>query len=122
MGLSADAELIWGIPVEAYDDDGEPTVYWDEPSEDWREFEGEIEVRQYGHYEDPDGPKGILTSTRVEPILAFDYEAQAVDPGGLATEVNNDKLYSKSEDQARVNKLPVSFYGEARWWLVASYG
>lgn len=122
MGLGADAELIWGIPVLAYDEDtGEPTKFWNEEDEDWNTFEGELEVRQFGHYEDPDNHRGILTSTRVEPVSAGCWTPTPV-PSDLASEINNDKLYSKSNDQARASGLDVNFYGQANWWLVASYG
>lgn len=122
MSLGANAELIWGIPVTAYDDEGEPTQFWDEDDDDWREFEGELEVRGYGHYEDPDGPRGILTSTRVKSISGDCWTPERVYGLDLANEMNNDKLYSKSSDQARASGLGVTFYGDAGWWLVASYG
>jgi hypothetical protein len=123
VGLNASAELIWGIPVVAFDEDtGEPTEFWDAENDDWREFEGEIYVRQYGHYEDPDGPRGILTSTRVETHRGDCWDLICISAFDLDSEANNDKLYSKSEDQARSLGLPISFYAEAGWWLVASYG
>ena len=129
MGLGVNAELIWGVPVVAYDDegwdderDGYPvTPFWDLEREDWREFEGEIYVRGFGHYED-DVPRGILTSSRVEPYRGDCWEPKLISPHYLDTAATNDKLYSKSEDQARYNKLPVSFYQDAGWWLVAGYG
>jgi hypothetical protein len=122
MGFYASAILVWGVPVAAYDEDGEPTAFWDEEGEDWRNFEGELYVHQYGHYENPDGPRGILSSKRVKPLRGDCWDPTQVTPMDLDTPLNNDKLYSKSEDQARYNKLPVSFYGDAKWWLVASFG
>lgn len=116
MGLYASAELIWGIPVAAWGEDGEPTPFWDEAEDDWRKFEGDIEVRPYGHYENE--PLGILTSTRIKPITSFD-EPVAVNPKDLGP---NPVLTLQAEDQAREAGLPVSFYGGVRWWLVASYG
>ena len=128
MGLYATAELVWGIPVVAWDeskwDDNighPPTPFWDEENEDWREFDGEIYVRGYGHFEDYDNKRGILTSTRVEAYTADCWDPTRL-PNDLPNTLTNDKLYSKSEDQARYNNLPVSFYADAGWWLVASYG
>lgn len=102
MGLYASAELIWGIPVEAYDEDGNPTPFWDEDAADWREFEGEIEVYHYGHYDDPDGPRGILTSTRVKQ-----YRGDCWDPTAISV---TDLVTAEAFDES------------AGWWLVASYG
>ena len=121
MGLRARAELIWGIPVLAYDESTwEPTEFWDEDREDWREFDGEIYVEGYGHCEDPDNQRGILTSRRVESYSGDCWEPTCID-GNFELAVDY-KAYSKSEDQARAAGLSVSFYESASWWLVASYG
>lgn len=128
MGLNSDAELIWGIPVLAYDEEtGEPTEFWDVnkygvDEGDWIEFHGDLEIRSYGHYEDPYNQRGILTSSRVKHLSGDCWKPGLVIPGDLATQMNNDKLYSKSEDEARAEGLGVSFYKSANWWLVASYG
>jgi hypothetical protein len=130
MGLNADAELIWGIPVVAFSEDdwddergGYPvTPFWDPEAEDWREFEGELEVVSFGHYEDPDNHRGILTSTRMERYSADCWDPAQITPMDLGTEMNRDKTYSKSNDQARAAGLDVNFYADAGWWLVASYG
>lgn len=128
MGLYSTADLIWGIPVESHDENGDPTPFWDESTNDpygyWREFEGEIEVVPYGHYEDPDSRKGILTTTRVKRYSSDCWRPVVIasDPRELDVGAYNDKAISKSEDQARAAGLDVSFYGEAQWNLVASYG
>ncbi len=117
MGLTADAELVWGIPVLAYDEDGEPTRYYSEDDEDWREFE-DLTVRTYGHYEDPDGPRGILTTERVEPLQGSCWEPLRLS----ALPSISDKVPSKANDAARAADLDVDFYTDADWHLVASYG
>jgi hypothetical protein len=123
MGLTADAELIWGIPVDACNSEGEPSRFWCEANDDWRSnFEGQLYIRTFGHYEDPDGTRGILTSKRVKPILSDCWEPTLITPRDLDDERTNDKLYSKSEDEARASGLNVSFYRQAGWYLVASYG
>jgi hypothetical protein len=126
MGLVPHAELIWGIPVSRYDapEEDTPSIWWDEDADDWRELEGELEIVTWGHYEDPDGPRGILTSSRVDPLRADAWDASEVSPRDLATPLNHDKVYSKSQDQLRasMDDPPVNFYADAGWWLVASYG
>lgn len=129
MGLNPDAELVWGIPVLAYNENSwdderdayEVTEFWDEDAEDWREFEGELEIHQWGHYEDPDNIRGILTSTRMEKFSADCWDPALI-PSNLPDELIYDKVYSKSNDQARAAGLNVNFYGQASWWLVCSYG
>lgn len=122
MSLQADAELLWGIPVLAFDEDGEPTKFWDAENDDWREFESELEIRSYGHYEDPNNTRGILTSTRVGRYRASCWVPERVSGRDLDNESANDKLYSKSNDEAAVAGLDVNFYADAGWWLVASFG
>lgn len=121
MSINSVAELIWGIPILAYDEDGKPTEFWDEEGEDWRNLEGELEVVGYGHYADDD-MRGILTSARVEALSADCWTPQNVEPGSLATSAKNDKAYSKANDAARAQGLDVNFYSQASWWLVASVG
>lgn len=146
MSFTPSASLIWGIPVTAYDDDGNPTPFWDphrycEPDDpscslydenpdeyysgdhegDWRQFEGELIVVPYGHYLD-DEQKGILSSTRMEVHRGDAWEPQAISEYDLPGMSTHDKAYSKSSDQARVQDLGVNFYEQAGWWLVASYG
>lgn len=128
MGLSPSAQLIWGIPVVAYDEAEETwdyenncyaaTPFWDLEREDWREFEGELEVVPFGHYEDPDNQRGILTSTRIKRYRGDCWDPTQIPVIDLATEL----AYSKSNDQARAAGLDVNFYADAGWWLVASYG
>lgn len=128
MGMSADAEIVWGIPVLRYDeewDDGTEsyklTRFWDEESEWWREFDAELEIHMWGHIEDPDNTRGILTSTRMERFSADCWDPTEL-PFSLPSPLFNDKAYSKANDVARSYDLGVDFYSEARWWLVCSYG
>lgn len=122
MGLSASAELVWGVLVTAYDDEGNPSPFWSEEDEDWRTFEGELTVRAFGHYDDPDGPRGILTSGRLKPLRGDCWTPRLVTAGDIPDESRCDKPYSKANDEAREHGLPVDFYRDAGWWLVASYG
>lgn len=129
MGMSADAELIWGIPVLAYVEDSwdeeregyAVTQFWDEDSEWWRDLPGELEIHNWGHIEDPDNMRGILTSTRMERFSADCWDAVQIS-SNLPDEAFYDKIYSKSSDQAREAGLDVNFYFAAGWWLVCSYG
>ncbi len=125
MGLGAGADLIWGIPILAYDEEtGEPTPFWDEENDDWISLPGELEIRTYGHYDDPDNQRAILTSSRVEHYSGDCWEPTQINPIDLDTEMNNDKAYSKSSDQLREANIEGydTFYGRARWWLVADFG
>lgn len=121
MGLYANAEMIWGIPVLAYMPNyGDPTPYWSEEDEDWCKLPGELEIRQYGHYEDPDNQRGILTSQRVEPFMADCWEPVRFDPDPIT-----DQVLSKSDEQLQEwgqATTGLSFYRDAAWWLVASFG
>ncbi len=129
MGLYSSAYLIWGIPVLAYEEDnydearGElaTTKFWRGDDYGWREFDRELEIVGYGHYEDPDNERGILTSTRMEKFDADCWEAIKI-PSNLPDEMIYDKVYSKANDAAREYELDVDFYSEAGWWLIASYG
>lgn len=117
MGFYATGELIWGIPIQSHDSEGEPTPFWNEEEDDWREFEGELEVRVHGHYDAE--PEGILSSTRVESKIAFCGDTTPITPFDLSVP---DKVFSKANDAARAAGLDVDFYSDAGWWLVGNYG
>ena len=121
MGFSASAELVWGIPVAAYDDDGNATQFWDEEEEYWRSFgDGSVlDIHHFGYYADMDGITGILTTKRIKMIMCHDYGPKAVVPVELEV---SDGVVSKAEDDARDAGLDVSFYASAAWYLVVSYG
>lgn len=123
MGFSESAELVWGIPVEPYDSDtGDPSQFWDEEDDDWRRDiyhdDDELTLVPYGNYEVVDGDLAILTSKRIKSISAGCCECQEVSQDAL---IVSDKALSKAQDRARALGLDVDFYGDATWWLVASY-
>lgn len=139
MGLYPGAELVWGIPVVAYDDDGHATNFWDphkycedcsmdeEDDEqhegDWREFEGDLVIKAYGHYEtETDEQRAILSSRRVVSYSGNAWEPTSIDGRELIDETTHDRLYSTSNAEADAEDLNVDFYSQASWWLVASYG
>jgi hypothetical protein len=116
MGLYSNAEMVWGIPVLAYDEDtGEPTPFWSEEDEDWRELPGELEIRQYGHYEDPDNQRGILTITSIES-----YRADCWEPTRAPTTSPAAAQRLAFLDQIRMFSKPLTEM--PGWWLVASFG
>ncbi len=117
MGIYSHAELIYGIPVTNVDN---PEL-WDDEAEDWLEPEyGELTIIRYGHYEDPDAIRGILTTTRVEAFRADCWEPVRISEFDLSV---SDKAQSKSNDQLRVAGLGhYNFYSDAGWYLVASVG
>lgn len=125
MGIYSHGELIWGIPVEVesgYEDDS-PYLQLQDPGEDefydWVEPEwGELTFTPYGHYEDTDTYRAILTTTRVQQ-----YTGDCWDPTEIPSDalIVSDKAISKSTEQARAAGFDVHF-SDAQWNLVASVG
>ena len=120
MGLGADAELVWGIPVVAFDEDSDwdyennrygPTPFWDVERDDWRTFDGDLYVRQYGHYKDPDNKRGILTSKQLQS-----YSGDCWEPLSLG------KYEVDAFIEAVVDAGFEALLEKRGWWLVASYG
>lgn len=181
MGMSVDAELIFGIDVVKYDDDDDDydetplfKALWDEEAEDWRDFaevlavqDGAVdpwkslpdeinhgtsadfeawkqanpewvkikdawyeakgsaekyvrfELRHYGHYDDPDGPRVILTPKDVQTYRGSAWEPAVISAfDGLNV---RDKSISKGNESLQAFDIPASFH-DAQWLLVASYG
>jgi hypothetical protein len=119
MGLGASAELIWGIPVVSHDEDtGEPTPFWDEENEDWREFEG-LEVQTYGHYED-DTQRAILTSPDVPRFQGDCWDPKSVGDRDLDVDSYHDGAVQDFTN--RVIELDESLLDNRGWWLVSSFG
>lgn len=88
MGLYASAEVIFGVPVVAWDEDNyDATPWWDEEREDWRKLPGELKVESFGHYDDIDQNRGILTLSRF-PIhgRADCWSPKAIDATALRME------------------------------------
>jgi hypothetical protein len=118
MGFDPSAELVWGIPVESCDDEGEPTKFWNEDDDDWSmEIYDDDELTLVFHGYHDGEPQAILTSRRVQTLSAYAGETTEV-----SLPIVSDKVPSKANDRARALGLDVDFYGEAKWWLVASYG
>lgn len=116
MGIYSNAELIWGVPVAH----SEHPELWSEEDEYWREdLGGELKVKPFGHYEDPDDDRGILTSTRIKSFRADCWDPVRIDDFDLSV---SDKVPSKSTDQARAAGLDFNFYADAGWHLVTSVG
>lgn len=119
MGLYCNAELIWGILVAAYDEEeGDPTQFWNDEDDDWREMAGKIEVQGYGHYEDPNNTLGILTTDRVKS-----FSADCWNPVALTDDLSvSDVTIALSNDEALASNLSGVDFATARWHLVASFG
>lgn len=124
MGYYPSADLVYGIPIRSHDEDGEPTFWWSEERDDWldlSEHADNLEIVNYGHYEDPDAQRAILSSPRVERFYTDAWEPACVSPDDV--EIHNDKALSKASDSLRALGAPTpSFYGVAGWYLTASYG
>lgn len=125
MGLYPSADLVYGIPIRSHDQEtGEPTFWWSEENEYWidlSEHDHNLKIIGYGHYDDPDGMRAILSSPRVDAFTADAWTPSRVDP--MNVERYNDKALSKASDSLRALEAPItSFYGNAGWYLTASYG
>lgn len=119
MGIGANAELIWGVPIRGTDDEGEPTQFWDEESEYWLDFEGDLEIVPYGHYEDSED-MAILTTKAIKRYLAWCDEGVRVPERDLDVQA-----YFSDEVEvfvAAVAEIDDSLPCKAGWWLCASLG
>lgn len=117
MGLHASADLIWGIPISAYDDEGEPTEFWNEDDDDWREFEG-LDIVQFGSYEG-DEPRAILTTKSIER-----FSADAFSPTRIPLRYLDDNFIVESIEGfwTAMEKHCLPQNQAPGWCLVASYG
>lgn len=120
MGLYPTAELIFGVPILARDENTyEPTEWWDEDNEDWRDDFERLAIVPYGHYEDPD-PKAILSVKEAEVFRADAWEPTVVEAFHFPLSVR-PKAISKANEELRALGLPADMH-DAQWYLVASYG
>lgn len=121
MGLYATAKLIFGVPIRAYDEDGEPTMWWDEDDGDWNQnCEGEHwTLRTFGHC-DSDETQAILSPKGVES-----FSGDCWDPTLVPINALNGFWLGVFEAQrafeAAVPEADVKLT-DSKWWLVASYG
>jgi hypothetical protein len=116
VGFSPDTELIFGVPMpEPYDSySGEVKDGYDEEIGEWQ-FESDIlEVAYYGHYDDPEGPRGILTMKSVERFRGDAWTPTAIS----LPEVWNEDRYRAADEAER---LGLNF-ADPKWYLVAGYG
>lgn len=120
MGLYSDAELIWGFPVlDHQEESGEPTIFWNQDEEDWRQFENCLELRSYGHYEDPDANRAVLTSNKVNHFMGDCWDPKHVP--SLHVPQQQIRIANSALIQEGLFSSEYDFMN-AKWWLVASYG
>lgn len=120
MGLYASADLVYGVRVNAYENDT-PHPLWDEDEGDWRDLERNehIELHYFGHYENSDDPKVIV---RVKSTPKFSGDCW--EPGGgffMLLGPTRTALID-ANDEAKGQGYYLDFLNDAKWWLVASYG
>lgn len=120
MSFYSTAELVFGVPVYAYDDEGDSTPFWDEENDDWIDLPDDFrfEFHYFGHYDNVDGDAAILRIKSTPEWRGDCWEPKPVDPGEMV--VRELDIY-KAAGQAAALKLPVDFR-DAKWYLVASYG
>lgn len=128
MSTHASAELIFGIPVCRYDEDGDPTGWWidfDDGDGDWRDDLGPIlKIVPFGHYKDSDS-RALLTIKSVPEYSGDCYEATEIAPNFLHvsdTALREAKAALAAHGLGPASHGPTVSFNDARWYLVASVG
>ena len=120
MGLNANAELVWGIPILAFDEEGEPTRFWNDEDDDWNEAPEGLDIRTYGHYEDPDNQRAILTLKDIDH-----YDGDLWEPTRVPVR-DMDIMHETYKDSMTVWLIQADMdellSEPMDWFLVASYG
>jgi hypothetical protein len=129
MGLDASAELVFGLPV--YDQNletYEPTIFWSEENEDWTFYRHEsgLHTVGYGHYEDPDARRGILTLEKFPTFSADCWDPRQVDADVLQMERFYRPELWEAFRVAGITREVEQWIGSQtlfpNWHLVASFG
>lgn len=128
MGIHSSAELIYGIPVTAYEEATEANWYdppasrfWDdsEDAEDWRDLPSPLKIDGYGHYEECDEQAAILTTSEIPSFRGDCWDAKKI----LASQLIVDyDVQERANAALRKHDLPGDFHTDAAWYLVASVG
>ncbi len=118
MSISSDAELVYGWPVLAFDEEsGEATPFWDEEEEDWRDFE-HLAAQTYGHYEDPGNERGILSFKGLASFQADCWTAERIPVSSMPL----PRLSLLVNGCAEAAALGLDSAAGPAWYLVASVG
>lgn len=108
MGIYSNAHLIYGIPVTQEEN---PELF-DSNEEYWRDFEA-LKIESFGHYEDPEGLRGILTHDGIP-----DYSADCWSPTRFPISPDQDALQTLLLNTMRSEGVELE--GEPGWYLAAS--
>lgn len=123
MGMSANAELTFGIPVARYDSDDHETALfqalWNEEDEDFISLPEPLVLEWFGHYDDPDGPRAVLSISGVPTFRGDTWSPGVVDTSALHV---THAQTTAAEKAAYSIGLELDFLVDGRWLLVASYG
>lgn len=98
---------------------------WEKIKEAWYKAKDNVtldnpfEIRHYGHYDDPDGPRAILTTKGSATVRGDAWSAAEVNVADLAL-LSADSIARLNAAAARLS-IEADF-AEAKWLLVASYG
>lgn len=122
MGIYSNGELIYGIPVVAWndDDDGAATPFWIEENDDWRQdLPPALELEPYGHYGDSEASRAILSLRAVPSFRGDCWDPTRINPSELIVDHELQRYGNAALNYAG---LPGDFHTEAAWYLVASVG
>jgi hypothetical protein len=116
MGIYSTGYVAYGVPVEAFDEEGEPTQFWSEENDDWSEFE-DLSALPFGSYDEYPG-RAILG-----PKQSDVFSGDCWEPGKV-TIYNEDaqaELFYELEQACQKHNLDVDL-SRAGWWVVVSIG
>lgn len=98
---------------------------WEKIKQAWNKAKDDVvldnpfEFRHYGHYDDPDGPRAILSPKGSATVSGSAWSPAEVNVADLQT--LSDAEIDRLNAAARRLGIKADF-GDARWLLVASYG
>lgn len=127
MSIDASAELIFGIPIARYNEDGETTDWWSGADEGWRNDLGPVlEIVPFGHYKhEAEDTQAILSIKSVPSYSGDCYEATEIAPNFLHvsdTALREAKAALAAHGLGPASHGPTVSFNDARWYLVASVG
>ena len=123
MGMHASGALAFGIPVDAFDDEGNASPFWDKDNADWKDPidpDGNLVYYAHGYFGGYDEDRMILGIRGVHCFSNYEpSDMVEVDPAKLR--VTDGEIEKANCVLAELGVEGLDF-NDARWWLVSSYG
>jgi hypothetical protein len=123
MGIYSNGYLIWGIPIEVeagLEDDSPHMNYDAEDYADWKELPGDLVYTPYGHYDDSEYHRAILSTSKIKNFSGDCWTPTAV--GKWDFNVEDYQPDDVDEFIDAVVALDETLLGTQGWYLVASVG